>query len=160
MAAYKRLSPICRLPHEAKLKHDAAMRLIFLSALLLTACSEDVVAPSPAAGLFAGTGRDRLCISSAADAYRIGIVTYGEGDNNCTIQTKVTAAGHGSLVDALGDPACKFLIESDGTTLTLPERLPAACDYYCGPTAALAGKKFTRASDTTPATDLAGDPLC
>ena len=136
-------------------------RFLLIAAVALSACSEqEAAAPPLAASIYAGSGRDRLCVARDNGGARIAIVTYGEGDNNCTIQTKALTAERGALVKAVGDPACKFFIASAGTTLTLPERLPASCDYYCGPSAALAKKKFTRDAGASPVTDLAGDPLC
>ena len=88
------------------------------------------------------------------------MIAFGEGDNNCSLKANVVLAEHGSLVEAIGDPACRFFIESDGRVLTFPTKLPAACAYYCGPGASLGGKKFSSSPDAEPATDFAGDPLC
>ena len=162
MGGYKRLSSICRLSHEAKLKHGRLMRrFLLIAAVATSACSDqEAAAPPLTAGIYAGSGRDRLCLSRDNGGARIAIIAYGEGDDNCTIQAKASVAEQGVLVEAVGDPACKFFIASAGTTLTLPERLPASCDYYCGPSASLANKKFTRAAGAAPVADLAGDPLC
>ena len=144
------------------------MRIVILAVLMVFACSPERKSGQTASdaggtsrpSVWTGQGRDRLCISRAGDDWTIGIATFGRGDANCTIQTRVVLAEHGSLVQARGDPACEFFIISDGTTLSLPSRVPAACAYYCGPGASLPGKKFRLAPNALPATDLVGDPLC
>jgi hypothetical protein len=138
------------------------MRFILPAALLVTtSCGQEGPAPPQAeTGNWKGSGRDRLCIAQTKEQWRVGVVTFGEANNNCTLRADVVDAEHGMLVQAIGDPACKFLIESDGLVSTFPARMPGACAYYCGPSASLAGKKFTSSPDAGPATDFAGDPLC
>jgi hypothetical protein len=139
------------------------MRVVFLPILLLAACSTEseteTEAPSRI-GIHAGPGRDRMCIARSGEAWRVGIVTYGEGDNNCTFRGKVVVAEHGMLVEALGDPDCRLLIEKEGETSRIGVPTPEACEYYCGPSATLSGRSFTHAPNASPAIDFAGDPLC
>ena len=132
---------------------------------LLLACSEQSSQPpdqpeAVATGVFAGKGRDRLCIANEASGSHVGIVTYGDGDNSCTLKGNVTQAEHGMLVEAMGDPACKLLVESNGETLISRVPDPKACEYYCGPGATMADRSFRRDSSASPAVDFAGDPLC
>ena len=140
------------------------MRLVLPILLLLSACSKSTQQPDQpeavATGLFAGKGRDRLCIANGTSGSHVGIVTYGDGDNNCTLKGKVTQAEHGMLVEAVGDPACKLLVESDGETLIVRMPDPKACDYYCAPGATMDDRSFKSDPSASPAVDFAGDPLC
>ena len=133
--------------------------------LLLVACSrqpaEQTGPAGTTAGIFSGQGRDRLCIANGAGVTQIGIVTYGEGDYNCTFKGKVgTQGGHEMLVEAIGDPACKLMIQSVGETLTVGVPNAKACEYYCGPTSTMADRSFKRDPSASSVVDLAGDPLC
>ena len=141
------------------------MRPTLPLALLLAACSgqsEQKPAQRQAGtGTFAGEGRDRYCIKRSGDDWRVGIVTYGPGNMNCTLKGKVVEAlNHDSLVEATGDKACRFQVTAEGDSLRLPQKLPAACDYYCGPGASLSGKTFKLDPSASPTVDFAGDPLC
>ena len=135
-----------------------------LPILLLAACSEGRQAqtdiPVTADGIWLGQGRDRMCVANRGGTWQVGVIAYGEGNNNCSMRAAVKQAEHGMVVQAMGDRDCEFLIESDGKTARFPARLPDACDYYCGPTATLSGKSFTSSPTASPAVDFAGDPLC
>ena len=135
-----------------------SLRPLLLS-LLVTAC-----APSdpdgPAAGTFAGAGRDRLCIAGTAGALRGGMVTYAANARaNCTVAGSLTMAGDRLTLKPQGEGACQigFTIKGDRAATGA---IPASCAYYCGPGATLAGKAFKRDPKSSLATDLAGDPLC
>ena len=132
--------------------------------LLLAACSDgrpvQTEMPETADGSWVGQGRDRMCIANKGGTQQVGVITYGEGNNNCSLHATVKPAEHGMLVQAVGDRDCEFVIESDGRTARFPARLPDACDYYCGPTATLSGKSFTSSATASPPVDFAGDPLC
>ncbi|HVF84142.1 MAG TPA: hypothetical protein VM913_08240 [Sphingomicrobium sp.] len=106
---------------------------------------------------YAGSGRDRLCLSEAEG--RAGLVIYGEGDANCGVRGTVQRSANRLTVTPEGDAACRIEAAISGDRLILGAR-NSACAYYCGPTANYAGKTFTRIADPEPAADLAGDPLC
>jgi hypothetical protein len=131
------------------------MRILVL-ALLLTACSQQEPQKPAAQVTYAGQGRDRLCIKGD----RAGLITYGKGDGNCSVQGRVERSGEHLLTLApIGDQDCRIGIEQQGGTLRLG-KADAACSYYCGPDASFAGKSFTRNDTASQALDFAGDPLC
>ena len=133
------------------------MRLILLSALLLTACSREPQAPSGvAAGIFSGGGRDRLCVAGEGDRQRAGLIVYAaSGDSNCSASGTIQS---GALVPK-GDGECRIPLGFEGDGVRIGS-VPKACAYYCGPGAALEGKAFRKTDASTPALDLAGDRLC
>lgn len=128
------------------------MRIVAL-ALLITACSQEPTPPSNDRGLYAGEGRDRLCRSGD----RIGFVTYGDGDANCSVRGRVDPATLAITPD--GDPDCRIAFQDQGGSVRLGKG-NAACAYYCGPDASFDGKAFTENASASAAVDFAGDPLC
>ena len=58
-----------------------------------------------------------------------------------------------------GEGDCRIPLVIEGNSVSVG-RLPAACSYYCGPDATMAGKTYNRADTGAHAVDLAGDPLC
>ena len=135
------------------------MRAIFLLALLLAACSQEPSQPSLTSGTFAGEGRDRLCVAGEAGAYSAGLIAYGTGDANCSASGALEPAGEGWVLVPRGEGDCRIPLQIEGNTVRVGEP-PAACSYYCGPGASLAGKTFNRSDTGAKAADLAGDPLC
>jgi hypothetical protein len=135
------------------------MRSILSLALLLTACSNESAEPSLTTGTFAGTGRDRLCIAGKPGAYRAGLIAFGDGDTNCSASGKLEPAETNWMLVPKGEGDCRIPLEIEGNIVRVGQP-PAACDYYCGPGATIAGKSFNRADMGATAVDLAGDPLC
>nr|WP_294169010.1 hypothetical protein [uncultured Sphingomonas sp.] len=146
------------------------MRLPFLflvSALLLTACREQEapaanqssVPAAAASGLrtYAGQGRDRLCLDERAN--RAGLITYGQGDANCSLTGTLQLAGERLTIAPDGDESCRVAATLAGGQVTLGPRMPE-CAYYCGPTADYSGRSFQMGGGGGPITDLGGDPLC
>jgi len=135
------------------------MRVTLILALLLAACSKQPAEPSLTTGTFAGEGRDRLCIAGEPGNYRAGLIAYGEGNVNCS------ASGHLEKTEAdwalvpRGEGDCRIPLSIDGNIVRIGE-VPAACAYYCGPGAAIAGKSYNRSDMGGKAVDLAGDALC
>ena len=124
--------------------------------LLLAACSPDAPEPPTERTLYAGQGRDRLCIAGE----RIGFITYGQGDANCSVRGRVSRAGEQLLsIIPEGDEDCRIEATQQAGTIRLGRRA-AACAYYCGPGADFAGKPFASSPSASPAVDFAGDPLC
>lgn len=126
---------------------------ILLPILLLAACSPE---PEPERSLYAGAGRDRLCI----DGNRAGFIAYGQGNVNCSVRGTIQRSGRDVTVTPAGDNDCRIT----GTIIEGVIRLDArsgACGYYCGPGADFSNRGF-RKIDGAPreATDFAGDPLC
>ena len=110
-------------------------------------------------GTFAGEGRDRLCIAGEPGNYRGGFIAFGDGDVNCSASGRIEAAGAGFALVPRGEGGCRMPLTVDGNVVRLGE-VPAACSYYCGPGATMAGKSYNRADMGAKAVDLAGDPLC
>jgi len=135
------------------------MRLTFALTLLLTACTKPPAEPGLTPGTFAGEGRDRLCIAGQAGALRAGLIAYGPGNVNCSAAGRLQHAGQGWVLIPRGEGDCRIPLEIAGDQIRIA-RAPAACSYYCGPGAAMAGKTFNRADMGAKAVDLAGDPLC
>ncbi len=123
--------------------------------LLLAACSGQAPEPSPERLLYAGEGRDRLCIAGQ----RGGLIVYGDGNANCSARGRVEQSAVRIVLIPDGDPDCRIAARIEGDRLTF-EAGAAACAYYCGPTANLAGKALRSSPDASPAVDFAGDPLC
>lgn len=135
------------------------MRLILPLALLLAACSQQPAEPSLSTGTFAGEGRDRLCIAGEPGNYRAGLIAFGEGDMNCSASGRIESqSGQFALVPR-GEGGCRIPLAIDGNTVRIGN-VPAACSYYCGPGATMAGKSYNKADMGAAAVDLAGDPLC
>ncbi|RST31871.1 hypothetical protein HMF7854_14260 [Sphingomonas ginkgonis] len=132
-------------------------RLALLLALLLPSCSaKEAAAPKAEQALYAGQGRDRLCLSGE----RAGLITYGAGDLNCSVSGTASRQGDRLVLVPTGDPACRIEASVAGSTLTLGARSPS-CSFYCAPGADWAGKRFIRSpGQPAEARDLAGDPLC
>jgi hypothetical protein len=135
------------------------MRRILLLVPLLAACSQEAAQPSLATGNFAGEGRDRLCIAGEPGAYRAGLIAYGPDNANCSAAGRLEKAGAGWALVPTGEGECRIPVEIAGNTVRVGQP-PAACSYYCGPGASLAGKAYNRADMAAKATDFAGDPLC
>ena len=144
------------------------MRLyLFLLALLLTGCGEqDAVTTNQPAGsaaaqsamqTFADQGRDRLCLDERGE--RAGLITFGQGDANCSIRGAVQRSGERITIAPAGDESCRVAGTIAGNQVTLGPRTPG-CAYYCGPTADYSGRSFMAVDGAGPVTDLAGDPLC
>ena len=136
------------------------MRVPLLLGLLpLAACSQEPAPLILATGTFAGDGRDRLCIAGKAGAYRAGLISYGPGDNNCSASGRLEKAGEEWALVPAGEGDCRISLAMNGNVIRIGQ-IPAACRYYCGPGAFMAGKRFNRADMGAKAVDLAGEPLC
>ena len=135
------------------------MKRILLLLPLIAGCSREPAQPSLATGIFVGDGRDRLCIAGEAGAYRAGVIAYGAGDSNCSASGRLDQAEAGWVLVPKGEGDCRMPVSIDGNGASVGQ-LSAACSYYCGPGASLAGKTFRRADMGAKAVDFAGDPLC
>ena len=133
--------------------------LVCLLYLAGAACSQQPAETSLVTGIFAGQGRDRLCIAGEEGAYRAGLIVFGKGDVNCSAAGRLEREGSNWTLVPKGEGPCRIplTVEGNGVKLGQP---PAACSYYCGPGASMAGESFGLAAQASEATDLAGDPLC
>lgn len=124
-----------------------------LPILLLAACSPE---PEPERSLYAGAGRDRLCI----DGDRAGFIAYGEGDANCSVRGTLEMSGGGVTITPAGDEDCRITATAAEGSLRLDAR-SGACGFYCGPGADFSGRLFRKVEGApSGARDFAGDPLC
>ena len=114
-------------------------------------------APERALTIFAGAGRNRLCLDEGAG--RAAFITYGEGDANCTVQGAVQQTAGTSVLVPDGDTTCRIDLTLSGDMVRLGQA-SAACAYYCGPRSSFAGAEFRRSVTQQPVADHAGDPLC
>ena len=130
------------------------MRILAL-ALLLAACSPEAAGPSTEHLLYAGEGRDRLCIAGQ----RGGFIIYGDGNANCSARGRIERSGDRLVLIPDGDPDCRIEAKLREDALALGPR-SNACAYYCGPGADFAGRGLARNASASPAVDFAGDPLC
>jgi hypothetical protein len=130
------------------------MRILVL-VLLLAACAPEATEPPAERLLYAGQGRDRLCLTGL----RGGFITYGDGDANCSARGKVERTADRLALIPDGDSDCRIEAKLDGDSLAFGARA-TACAYYCGPGADYAGKQLARNDAASPAVDFAGDPLC
>jgi hypothetical protein len=128
-------------------------------ALLLAACSQQAEKPSIPTGTYAGEGRDRLCIAGDAGNYRGGLIAFGQGDNNCSASGRVMVEGEKYALVPRGEGDCRIPLAIEGNAVRVGNP-PAACAYYCGPGAEMAGRTYNKADMGAKAVDLAGDPLC
>jgi hypothetical protein len=128
--------------------------------MLLAACSPgQEPASSITTGAFAGDGRDWLCIAGEPGNYRAGLIAFATGDVNCSANGRIEARNGQISILPRGEGACRIPLSIEGNTVRIGQ-VPAACSYYCGPGAVMAGKAFNRADTGATAVDLAGDPLC
>ena len=132
------------------------MRSILPALLLLAACSSEAPPSSPQRVLFAGEGRDRLCLAGG----RAGFIAYGNGDTNCSVRGRMQRTGEQlATIIPDGDEDCRIEARRSGDMIHL-KALSAACDYYCGPGASFEGRAYAVNAAASPAVDFAGDPLC
>lgn len=135
------------------------MRTFIPMAFLLVGCSQQAENPSIPTGTYAGQERDRLCIAGEAGNYRGGLIAFGQGDINCSASGRVTAEGGKYVLIPRGEGECRIPFEIEDNVVRIGQP-PAACAYYCGPGAELAGRTYNKADMGAKAVDLAGDPLC
>ena len=89
----------------------------------------------------------------SADPFSVRVAVVVRGD-------EVIADFTGSSPQVRGTMNCTFVVALDRDQAILRAGSGEGCAYYCGPGAAIGELKLTRAPAATPATDLAGDPLC
>ncbi len=135
------------------------MRTIIPAALLLAACSQERENPSMPTGTYAGQGRDRLCIAGEAGNYRAGLIAFVQDGVNCSASGPLSAQNGRYVLVPRGEGECRIPLEIEGNVVRIGQP-PAACAYYCGPGADMAGRTYNRSDMGAQAVDLAGDPLC
>ena len=124
--------------------------------LLLAACSPEQ--PTRTSKVWAN-GRDGLCLAGEGDAFRAGVIAYGEGNANCSLAGSAAREGERLVITPRGEGACRVEIILKGDTAVIGSRSPA-CAYYCGPGADYSGRTLQRSDAGRKVVDLAGDPLC
>jgi hypothetical protein len=136
------------------------MRFACLAALLLAACSRGADPGDAVVGVYRGPGRDGLCIAREGQGLKAGLITYGDGDTNCSLNGRAEFRGDSLIVTPRGDSECSIKIRITNGIARLGERA-RVCAYYCGPGADYAGKELRKTPDAAiKVTDFAGDPLC
>lgn len=150
-----------------------AKRMIPLLFLALAACrgaGEDrAVGTSELTGVYLGAGegrqQDRICMIEVPQGdVRFGIVTLEPDRAACSGLGRVERSGANLQLIMEGEEPCVVPGTLNGTRVVLASVVPESCNYYCGPTASLAGKAFRKTEDTTEAAllaaDLVGNSLC
>jgi hypothetical protein len=130
------------------------MRILPLT-LLIAACSPEATEPPTTRMLYAGEGRDRLCVSGG----RGGLIVYGDGDVNCSARGSIERSADRLVLIPDGDSDCRIEGKIVGDRLSLGAG-SEACAYYCGPGTDYAGNALARNDSASPAVDFGGDPLC
>jgi hypothetical protein len=131
--------------------------------LLLTASCGESPSPEEKASaevglnIYAGEGRDRLCLRAEQDREAAFVTYAGEGDTSCTVRG--TFDRQANAIVPNGDATCRIPVTVTADAVQLGAA-SAACAYYCGPKASFAGKRFALTTAGGEAVDLAGDPLC
>ncbi len=127
------------------------MRFSILAAALLTSCSEPS-SPPAATGLkeelyIAADGRGRLCVfPGGKDA---AIIAFARDSLvNCAAVGRIEGAGATVALIPAGEGACRIPLQIRGDTIIVGKPGPA-CDYYCGPGAALDGHEYRWTDNST-----------
>ncbi len=113
-----------------------------------------------------GTGeqKNQMCIVEKGGDARFGLIVWGGNLHSCSGAGTAVRKGERLTLTMTGDESCAIEASLKDGTVTLPDKVPLGCAYYCGARASLAGARFTRAgsgeADVKKATDIAGDPLC
>lgn len=112
-----------------------------------------------------GPRRNQMCmLQREGGPATFGIVTWSSGETNCSGVGRATRDGDRLRLAMEGDESCQIDARMEGRRVTLPDRLPSGCAYYCGPNARLSGAAFDKTGgseqDAMRAVDLVGDPLC
>ena len=129
-----------------------------LPLLAAAACSQQQQ-PEAASEVWAA-GRDGLCLTGSGEALRAGLITYGEGDSNCSIAGSASRDGERIRITPAGDSQCAVEVIVIGDSAKVGQRT-SACEYYCGPGADFSGRELQRSEKPVNAIrDFAGDPLC
>jgi hypothetical protein len=118
-------------------------------------------------GLYEAGPRNRpnqLCIVQRGDTPQFGLIVWGENMRSCSGAGTAQRGGDRLILTMTGDSACRIEARLAGGAVTLPDKVPEGCAYYCGAGARLEGVTLrqtgTTAADAARARDLAGDPLC
>jgi hypothetical protein len=118
-------------------------------------------------GLYEGGPRSRpnqLCVIQRGDTPQFGLIVWGENMRSCSGAGTAERNGDRLTLTMTGDSACRIEARIAGGAVTLPDKVPDGCAYYCGAGARLEGVALRRtgatAADAAKAKDLAGDPLC
>jgi hypothetical protein len=136
------------------------MRIACLVALLLSACSRGADPGSAVVGVYRDPDRDGLCIAREGQGFKAGLITYGDGDTNCSLNGSAEFRGDTLIVTPRGDFACFVEIRITNGVARIAEQTKA-CAYYCGPEADYAGRELRKTPDAAiKVTDFTGDPLC
>ncbi len=87
------------------------------------------------------------------------MIAFGPGNTNCSASGVVMVDGGQFVLVPRGEGECRIPLEIDGNVVRVGQP-PAACAYYCGPGADMAGRAYNKADMGAQAVDMAGDPLC
>ena len=116
------------------------------------------------AGLYEGGSGDQknqMCIVEKGAGAQFGMLVWGGSLSSCSGAGKAVREGERLALTMTGDETCTIEATLKDGIVTLPDKLPLGCAYYCGAHASFAGARFTRVGgDVKKATDIAGDPLC
>ena len=136
------------------------MRFACLATLLLAACSREADPGEMLVGVYGESDRDGLCVARDGEGLKAGLIAYGDGASNCSLNGRAEVRGESLVVIPRGDLECSVDIRIVNGIATVGPQLQA-CAFYCGPGANYAGRKLRKTADAaTKVVDFAGDPLC
>jgi hypothetical protein len=136
------------------------MRFACLAAILLAACSRGAEPGEELVGNYRGSDRDGLCIAREGEGLKAGLIVFGAGNMNCSLNGRAEMRGNSLIVTPRGDSECSVEIQFTKGVARLGLRTPS-CTYYCGPGADYSGRVLHKMPiGPTKVTDFAGDPLC
>lgn len=107
----------------------------------------------------------QLCIVERQQGdTRFGLNIWGASMHACAGAGTVARNGNALTLTMEGDRSCSLTARIEGNAIRLPDQVPAACDYYCGKQARMAGVSLARTgsreADALKARDVVDEALC
>ncbi|HYI40913.1 MAG TPA: hypothetical protein VE053_11405 [Allosphingosinicella sp.] len=111
-----------------------------------------------------GAQKNQMCIVEKGNGAEFGLLVWGGNLHSCSGAGRAVRKGGALTLTMTGDETCTIQASLEDGVVTLPDKLPLGCAYYCGARAGFGGARFTKTgsseADAKKAKDIAGDPLC